>query len=630
MGVRTTRRLLAVAPLVIAASLFTGPPAQAAVTLTTNDLAAFLQAGGAPVLVTFDRDKPGSLFSAESTGGLTVTAPEGAARLVVVRADDTFTPVAPGAPPDLVHKLPSTSGDNVLSPGGPELRLADPAFDDDRITLTFDPPVSAVGFDVVYQSFDSVQGIAVTVLAADGTVLATDDGIPEGATNPADAPGGSGFVGFIADAAEIASVTIVDGDGDAVFTDGNIGLDTIRVDPASRSRVRLSTSPAIRQRQPAFAGSLAPPQQVDHSPKASAISLAVGSLLLALVFPAELFNATWEANYEVVAQRFRRLQRRPRRSWPVPLVFGLCLVGAGALQGQLDREMGFGRRYVAFILGAALAGLTRVAIPSFTGDRLDREGRVGLRLEPLPLGLVVAAVSVGVSWLARFEPGYFYGAIGGFVPVIALTSRREGRRVAITLAATVALGLSAGLLLGWLDVLPIVDATFPEQVVSGTLSAIYIGALSGLMFAMLPLTFLPGRQLRQWSHKVWLAAFVLSAGLYIKELVEPAKGTKGSVRVVVVLFLAFGSLSVGFWLYCRGLRRTPRLVPAPATAPSPPVVREAEPWPGYDGMTAKQITALLAEADDERRGVVHAYEAANKGRLTILRASATDGHEPSR
>ena len=46
-----------------------------------------------------------------------------------------------------------------------------------------------------------------------------------------------------------------------------------------------------------------------------------------------------------------------------------------------------------------------------------------------------------------------------------------------------------------------------------------------------------------------------------------------------------------------------------------------EPWPGYDELTADEVRAVLAEADDDRIGEVRAYERAHKNRAGVLKAA---------
>jgi ferritin-like metal-binding protein YciE len=47
----------------------------------------------------------------------------------------------------------------------------------------------------------------------------------------------------------------------------------------------------------------------------------------------------------------------------------------------------------------------------------------------------------------------------------------------------------------------------------------------------------------------------------------------------------------------------------------------SEPWPGYDELTADEVRAVLAEADDDRIGEVRAYERGHKNRAGVLKAA---------
>jgi hypothetical protein len=50
-------------------------------------------------------------------------------------------------------------------------------------------------------------------------------------------------------------------------------------------------------------------------------------------------------------------------------------------------------------------------------------------------------------------------------------------------------------------------------------------------------------------------------------------------------------------------------------------VRIDEPWDGYARMTAPEVVERLVGADEATRAVVRLYEAANRNRATVLRAT---------
>ncbi|MEO0326936.1 MAG: hypothetical protein AAF447_28605, partial [Myxococcota bacterium] len=55
-----------------------------------------------------------------------------------------------------------------------------------------------------------------------------------------------------------------------------------------------------------------------------------------------------------------------------------------------------------------------------------------------------------------------------------------------------------------------------------------------------------------------------------------------------------------------------------------PAATAAEPWAGYDAMTAREIIAGLGDARGELRAAVAAYEKKGKKRKTVLEAAALE------
>ena len=53
-----------------------------------------------------------------------------------------------------------------------------------------------------------------------------------------------------------------------------------------------------------------------------------------------------------------------------------------------------------------------------------------------------------------------------------------------------------------------------------------------------------------------------------------------------------------------------------------PELRVDEPWEGYSSMTAAEIRRRLRHADAATVAAVRLYEAANKGRSTVLQAAS--------
>lgn len=216
-------------PLVLLACLTVclNCPAFASVT-NYRDLDAFnAAAGDPPVALDFDLLSPGTDITGNHLEGLTLIGP--GAPLIVVRAADTYTPDGfSGTPNPDANKLIATSGENILSPGGVVLGPgSDPAVEDDDLTIVFDVPVAAFGFDHLSQSADGFSFTSFRIKNEAGTVIHSG-GVPISNLGGGGAPAAADFFGFVSTEANIKSIEIIEGDSNSQYPDCNIGFDTFR------------------------------------------------------------------------------------------------------------------------------------------------------------------------------------------------------------------------------------------------------------------------------------------------------------------------------------------------------------------------------------------------------------------
>jgi hypothetical protein len=184
------------------------------------------------------RPLPGVWFSATGAG------------LVVVSADETSSPdlffedvhtfplgkdEAAAMTPETrrvdasLSRLPATTGEHILSPGGKVLGPGpDPKIEEDDLTIAFDPPARAVGFDLLTQSRDGQSQVGIRILDARGGVLFEGD-VPIGHSQGH--AGGADFWGVVCGAALIARVEIDERDSNDRYPDCNIGFDSFRIVP---------------------------------------------------------------------------------------------------------------------------------------------------------------------------------------------------------------------------------------------------------------------------------------------------------------------------------------------------------------------------------------------------------------
>jgi hypothetical protein len=184
----------------------------------------------------------------------------------------------------------------------------------------------------------------------------------------------------------------------------------------------------------------------------------------------------------------------------------------------------------------------------------------------------VAAACVLVSRLTEFAPGYLYGLVGGAVFAGALEKRTEGRAETVTLLAGLLLALGA-----WVLFEPVAhaangaDPSLGILVADSTLAGLFIGGIEGLMFALIPLRFLPGHRVKQWGWIPWALLTALALYLFVHVLLVPSAGylgqsTKATTTVTIALFAGFGVLSLGFWAWFR-FRPEKTGVPGPSSGP---------------------------------------------------------------
>src|ERR1019366_8734428 len=171
--------------------------------------------------------------------------------------------------------------------------------------------------------------------------------------------------------------------------------------------------------------------------------------------------------------------------------------------------------------------------------------------------LVVAALFVGVSRLLDLEPPYLYGLLCVYSISPELSPEVEARTTAKSMLITLLLSLSALAT----DVV-VSGATAASQhpsplllVLEAALDAVCVAGLGTLAFGLIPLPFLPGRDIARWNRGVWGLLFGLGAFCFLAVILVPeAQHVTGapardilSAAVTFVLFaLASGLLMLYF------------------------------------------------------------------------------------
>ncbi len=302
-----------------------------------------------------------------------------------------------------------------------------------------------------------------------------------------------------------------------------------------------------------------------------------------ITFPAQMFNSTLDENYaEILAiwRRFlwrmggrRRLAKKRRALWaarnaPEPqapsrrselVTFGSVLVAGSVIGGFRDPSFGFNLASVANFLGTLMALAVLIAAPwtAATVYRKIKRRRTEAKLRAIPAGIVIAVLSVLISRLAHFQPGYLYGIVCGVAFAHKLTKKEEGHAVSLESSATLVAAVVA-----WIAFVPVDAAalhpgsSFWVALVDDWLASVFVGGLVGVTIGLLPLRFLPGGTLFNWNKFAWAAMFGIATfgvvGIMLRPSSGPARPGSAPLVTAIVLFVLFGGVSVVFRQYFAG------------------------------------------------------------------------------
>jgi hypothetical protein len=298
----------------------------------------------------------------------------------------------------------------------------------------------------------------------------------------------------------------------------------------------------------------------------------MGAFLLILL-ACGIFNETLKENGAELTSMLRRLpgplgamfaaSRAAAVVAPVRdgLSFGflkpvLMLTLLGLIYSALDPAFGLNTTTLALLvsLAIALGFLTTV----FEGGKVlvtsrFYRGSAALRLHPLGIG--VAVVSVALSKLIDMHPGIVLGFVAG-AAVSVDDPRRSGPitfvpMVALFVFSLVALGLEEPLRT-FSDESGEWYAVIPETVAV----TIFVAGIEGLLFQLMPLTFMEGRTVWDWSKFAWIlialpVGFVFFHVVVNRSHAYDAAIEDSSVQTLFALCGLFLLLSTMFWLACK-------------------------------------------------------------------------------
>lgn len=343
------------------------------------------------------------------------------------------------------------------------------------------------------------------------------------------------------------------------------GPDDPRAPPAPPSPMALpaATPPPAVERTADLAAvtfATALPSPVDARWDLGAVlpSLALTLLLLAaLALPVGLLNRAAAEQPDRVEALLARLRVPPGTGRPAPAAFltavAVTAIAGAVLLGFLTPEFPFDTSAPALLVGLAVAFVVVTAAQQ--GTQLlyvTRWWGVRCHLGPVPGFLLLGAVGVVLSRAVGLEPGLVLGTLVAFRTARPLRTDEEGPAVALAATALTAVGGTA-----WVVRDPLVAAvgapgTFLADAVATALTVTAVSAAANLVFALVPLSFLPGAALLRWSPALW-ALFACTGGFAFVHLVVPpaADALAGQAGVLAVVLGVYLVAAGALWAWLR-------------------------------------------------------------------------------
>jgi hypothetical protein len=356
---------------------------------------------------------------------------------------------------------------------------------------------------------------------------------------------------------------------------------------------------------PAPINALPTPSEAFSSPGRIIASAAISiAALLFITFPANLFNKTFEENYDVIVAwwepRLRRLRRKPSNTntntkpdaeGPAEtnndrLKFWLVIIAGAIFGGLLNPKFGANSASVNSFVATLLSVIVGATVGTVVGFLYRRRKKydVTRHFEALPAGLAIAALCVVLSRISDFQPGYLYGVVCGVAFAGTLAKNESGHLVALGHLATIAVAVIA-----WFAWVPVNHTAlhhpgvFPLVILDDLLASLFVGGLVGSVINLIPVRFMPGHTLASWHRGAWTAVFGVAAFGMTEIVLFPSRHNHAGhapIITIIVLFVVFGGGSLLFRDYfARRDKRLELAKSAEATAPASEPVAVLAPRP---------------------------------------------------
>lgn len=297
-------------------------------------------------------------------------------------------------------------------------------------------------------------------------------------------------------------------------------------------------------------------------------------LLLLILFDASIVNATVKENHDFFEGLSMKLTS-PFASFfaAVAGFFGstassgplvsvarpaLVLGLTSLIYVLLEPDVGFNQPSLVVLLSLFVG----IAVTTYTydgGQVLVARRQLGLPSGILfyPFAIILAVVSVLASRLFDIHPGVVYGfvAAASLLSEEMLPDRHRAQIILVPMLILLAVSLAAWLLLSplrsWSE-----DGNFIALVLEAAAVSIFLGGIYGILFNLVPLDFVDGKEIWRWSRMAWLAIALPVTFIFLQVILNPGGDFDSPIQetglqALLIACIVIWVLTAAVWLFFR-------------------------------------------------------------------------------
>jgi hypothetical protein len=340
----------------------------------------------------------------------------------------------------------------------------------------------------------------------------------------------------------------------------------------------VAAAPAVKPAPPPAAKEYRP-EIIAAVPDAEDISLGVEEMstnallavgfILYLLFESSIFNATIKENSNEIhatGQRFLgKFQgsltmvsgKFGTESFLTALVRPLAVLGLSALvYSFLNPSFGLNRETAVLFISLMIA--VGVSIYTYEGLQVyvsERRFHLDSIIQFFPAAIVFAVLTVTISRISDLNPGLVLGFVAG---AVVLGPREPDEDEAGMIVYFPMLALLVVSLVAWAMIGPTrslaEDGGFLGAALEAAFVLLFASGIQGLLFNLLPITFLDGQKLWRWNPFAWLSIAIPSAFIFFHVIVNrsgtfaSASGER-SVQMLIIVCVVFWLLTMATWVF---------------------------------------------------------------------------------